>query len=258
MRQSLFIIVDFLMLRMYQYPIRRPFQHYSQAGLKQSEALRNELEGMVFPPVKNMFLHKICMAFCRAVLRPMKMSMSFSNNSCLHFDGKETLFDRLGLKDLENRIVSGKPLYIPENPTNESDRVAERHFPQLAVVWEGQTKDVQYIRTLEVEIGAGFNLLSLKFCPLPSRVFEETLQLDLLNVIRGHDYYELNVENAENKPVIDDILSKVQSIVGQFKAGQVEIDQILNDIVDTVISHQSPANDQDQDNDDAFNPALKL
>jgi len=257
MRQALSIMFDLLVFKMYNYFMRRPLESYITES-DHSKNLHSFLEQVAFPSAIDRLAYKAYMAFHRAVFGLPKSNMFHSPNSCVHFDGKGTLFDRLGLKVVEGRLQSGKVLHIPENPTTDKGQVADRYFPQLAVIWEGQKNGYKFSRTLEIEIGSGFNLLSLTFCPLASNTHAETLQIDLLNVMRGHDCYSLDVEDAKNQPVIGHILSNVQLMTNQFVEGKVEIDQILDDIFDTVISHQPPENDQDQDNDDAFNPVLKL
>jgi hypothetical protein len=243
--------------------MRRPLENYITES-EQSKNLHRFLEQVTFPRAIDRLAYKAYMAFHSAVFGPAKSNMFHSTNSYVHFDGKESLFDRLGLKEVAGQLQSGKLLCIPENPETDKGQVADRYFPQLAVIWEGQKNGYKFSRTLEIEIGSRFNLLSLTICPLISNKRSEALQLDLLNVMRAHDYYSLDVEDAKNQPVIGSILSNVQLMVEQFVAGkvggQVEIDRILNDIVDTVISHQPPKSDQDnddQDYDDTGYPSLE-
>ncbi|HAJ90630.1 MAG TPA: hypothetical protein DCM27_06430 [Rhodospirillaceae bacterium] len=190
------------------------------------------------------------MLFGSLVLGPINMVMRKSPESCVQFTGKENLFDRLGLEDLSSRLTSGKAIYIPENPSAETAPIADRHFPQMAVVWELEQKHAKRLQTLQLEMGAGHRFLSLTFCPLKADSFGKILQLDELIVHRGHDVYEVDLNDFKNMPAIGQILSKVQLMVAQFLSGQNDIQQLLEDVVDAVILLQPPQTDYCDDDAD--------
>lgn len=236
--------------------MRRPLQEFSPAESANSQRLYQALEGMMLPSLLDRWRLRLSMMFQSLVLGPANVVMRHSHESCVHFTGKENLFFRLGLEPLADRLNSNRVVYIPDNPAEGEPQPAGRHFPQLAAVWEYEEKGLKRLQTLQLEIGSGHHLVSLKVCPADLGGSGDILQLDELSVMRGHDYYEVSLEDPNHQPAIGGVLAKVQLMVDQFAAGQNKIDDLLADVVESVARMQASqvANDANSDFDSSFEP----
>lgn len=131
--------------------------------------------------------------FRKAAQLPLHCIPHHTDISLMTFRDRAQVFDALGIARQGALLQSEERFYFPPAAPAIDD---SPYFAQWAAAWEPLSGELpvplKYDRTLIVEIGAGFHLLSLLFTPeQPSRDAPHALKLDRLSLRQGHDVFAL-------------------------------------------------------------------
>lgn len=167
--------------------MQRPLENTSVAL---SPALENFLISQKCGSWHSRLHLKLYMAARRAFKLPLSDTYFNTRDPYLVFDSLDDIMTRLDLAKITPHLQGDRILrHPPEAPEIDPSQ----HFAQWAVVWEPVHNGLRAARTLKVDVGAGFCLLSLSFTPLraTSMTADKRMQLDEIMLRHGHDLYDV-------------------------------------------------------------------
>jgi hypothetical protein len=214
--------------------VKRPLVSQFEKG-QDFRDLQMILEQQMFPRWHERMAYRVSEAFRKAFLGPIRLSTYNTTDAVLTFSNREEIMSRLGLSGLDIDFRNGEIFRLP---SDEEGKGHGAHFPQLAAVWEPRDENVMNEATLQVEVGAGFHLVSLKFCRKFSTRFQvpEEMQLDSAAVFKGHNYTELSMDNLELVNSLQILMAGVADVVTHIRQGRMqEADSFLADVADVAI-----------------------
>lgn len=156
-------------------------------------AARQLLVHAVYPTWRDRLRMKLDAAVRRAFRAPVSGVHTHTNNACALFNNIDEVMGRLNLSRVMPHLRTNTKLFHPvDAPIIDNTST----FAQWGLIWEPVSEDrdlvpVKSRQTLNIEIGAGYYLLSLTFTPQPDLIFEPLMQLDSVAIHRGHDVYYL-------------------------------------------------------------------
>ncbi len=169
--------------------MKRPLENLPPLDPAHMQALHDQLATRWFEnPARALKI-----GFRKVSQLPLHCTQQRTEVSAMAFRDRHQVFQELGITQEGALLHSEDALYYPP----EAPAIDESpYFSQWAVAWEPISTElpvpIKYDRTLIVEIGAGFHLLSLVFTPDPyARDNPQALQLDRLTLRQGHDVFEL-------------------------------------------------------------------
>lgn len=131
------------------------------------------------------------------------------------FESLEDVLQRLDLMQAKPYLQTNHTLRYPvEAPAIDKSR----HFAQWAAVWQPVKNDLRAHRTLVVEVGAGFHLLSLKFTPLKDDASGQRMQLDEAILRHGHEVFTIETgrdygDNSRDRARTAQIFAAAQATI---------------------------------------------
>lgn len=154
--------------------------------------LKNTLMAMAFPTWYERLSLQLYMAARHAFKIPLPVTCFNTPDPYMVFDSLDEIMTLLDLNKITQHLTRDN---ILRYPLTAPDIDPTRHFAQWAVVWEPVVNDLCAVRTLKVDVGAGFCLLSLTFTPLQnvSERAGKKMQLDKIILQYGHDAYDVLV-----------------------------------------------------------------
>ncbi len=171
--------------------MKRPLENLPPLDPAYRQALDNQLATRWFENPARAF--KI--GFRKASQLPLHCTQHHTEKSLLTFRHRDHILAALGIENDAPLLPSEGALHYPPQAPAIDDTA---YFAQWAATWEPLSDElpvpVKYDRTLIVEIGAGFYLLSLAFTPACSVHDAQTLQLDRLMLRQGHDVFNLPLD----------------------------------------------------------------
>ena len=167
---------------------------------------------------------------------PLHCTPQHTDISFMAFRDRHQVFAELGIAHEGAMIHSEDALYYPP----QAPAIDESpYFAQWAAAWEPISTELpvplKYDRTLIIEIGAGFHLLSLVFTPDHVSDSPEALQLDRLSIRQGHDVFDLPLDITHNHAIDQNNLLRVTDL---FQIARYTIETINNDypMAETVLA----------------------
>lgn len=160
--------------------------------------LKAALTAQVCPTWYERLSLQLYMAARQAFNMPLNVIYHNTSTPYLIFNSREEIMTLLDLEKVTPHLARGQ---ILRYPLEAPDIDPSRHFAQWAVVWEPVTNDLCAARTLKVEVGAGFCLLSLTFTPLAGSTAhgDREMKLDEIILQHGHNAYDIPVGHDDGE-----------------------------------------------------------
>lgn len=169
--------------------MQRPLEDLPPLNPAHRQALDHQLATRWFENPARAF--KI--GFRKASQLPLHCCLQHTEQAALTFSNRDQILAALGITHEGRTLQSEDSFYYPLAAPVIDD---SPYFAQWAMAWEPITAElpvpVKYDRTLIVEIGAGFYLLSLMFAPNRHAYGNpHALQWDRLTIRQGHEAFDL-------------------------------------------------------------------
>ncbi len=224
--------------------MRRPIPEKTPEQTEQMRIIRQAVARSMSKGWLDHMLFTISSEFRRAVFGPQPCMVILNRDSYTKFQSKDVLLSALGLQSIENKIVSGKVVRVPDRAATRDDP----YFPQFAVAWE---KPIDAYtcegKTLQLEVFSGFYGVSAKFIEDPRHTGKPVMQLDALSAYHGHDFVDLDIEHNGSSPHIQRYLHGISDMVGLLLEGRGhEIDDTLENLVRDIMRVQSQLTPEEQ------------
>lgn len=151
-------------------------------------AIKDQMIALMCPTPLERLRLKLYMAARHAFKMPIACTTYNTKAPYMVFENLEDVLQRLDLAPIKPHLQTDHILRYPlEAPIIDQSR----HFAQWAAVWQPVKNDLCAHRTLLIEIGAGFHLLSLRFTPLHGDHTGQKIQLDEATLRHGHDVFNI-------------------------------------------------------------------
>lgn len=204
--------------------MKRPLENLPPLDPAHMQALHDQLATRWFEnPARALKI-----GFRKVSQLPLHCTPRHTGISTMAFRDRDQVFAELGITREGKMLHSEDALYYPP----EAPAIDESpYFAQWAIAWEPIFEElpvpIKYDRTLIVEIGAGFHLLSLVFAPdQQGGANPHALQLDRLSIRQGHDAFDLPLGITYDHEIDQHNLSRAADL---FQIARFTIETINED-----------------------------
>lgn len=204
--------------------MKRPLENLPPLEPAHSRALHDQLATRWFEnPARALKI-----GFRKVSQLPLHCTLQHTDISTMVFRDRDQVFKELGISQEGALLHSEDAFYSPPEAPAIDD---SPYFAQWAIAWEPISEELpvplKYDRTLIVEIGAGFHLLSLIFTPdQHERDNPYALQLDRLSIRQGHDVFDLPLSVTYDHEIDQQNLSRATAL---FQIARFTIETINED-----------------------------